>query len=92
MLKEISTSHGHFTKPNEIAEAIVNHFIGLFNYPKTPNADSFNLLPRKLVSSPLAEYLVKPFSNEEIKAVVFALPTSSTLGPDGYIIELYKSS
>ncbi|KAI0504947.1 hypothetical protein KFK09_015904 [Dendrobium nobile] len=51
ILKDITIPLGHFTNTKDIADAIVNHFSELFNYPKPPNANCSYFPPGKKVPS-----------------------------------------
>lgn len=40
----------------------------------------------------MAADLVRPVQGEEIKKIIFSMPSNKAPGPDGYPVELYKAA
>ncbi|PKU78251.1 Putative ribonuclease H protein [Dendrobium catenatum] len=91
-IKEIVTEEGHFTSPNDIALVIVEHFRKLYN-PIIPMQNSAMVFPKgDPIPVHLMEPLIAPVTDQEIKDVIFAGPSSSSPGPDGFTFEFFKGA
>ncbi|XP_028555629.1 uncharacterized protein LOC114580904 [Dendrobium catenatum] len=85
VIKEISTSEGKFDNKASIADAIIKHFKEVFNSPKPVNENDFNIPVGNIIPSNLVDSLTLPFTDLDIKNVVFNGSSSSAPGPDGPI-------
>ncbi|PKU80475.1 integrator complex subunit 11 [Dendrobium catenatum] len=92
VIKEITTSHSHFSSPPEVASTIIAHFKDIFNAPKPILVDDIFILVGNLVPLNLHSPLLAPVTNEEIKKIVFTGKAASAPGPDGFSFDFYKHS
>ncbi|XP_077228466.1 uncharacterized protein LOC143861423 [Tasmannia lanceolata] len=76
------------TKPQGIADILVNHFSCLLNHNISMIGDLPE--PQYKLSSDEAHDLVKPFGAEEIKEVVFNCDGNRAPGPDGFNGAFFK--
>jgi hypothetical protein len=72
--------------PDQVAKAFVEYYKVLLG---TEMNERIQVKPEifnkgNMLSSEQGELLCKPFSKDEIKAVIFSIPGSKAPGPDGY--------
>ncbi|KAI0531357.1 hypothetical protein KFK09_000910 [Dendrobium nobile] len=91
-IKEITTADGHFTNFQDISNAIVKHFEGLFNTPHASLPSPLDIPTGNLVPSHLRDMLVAPLTFGEVKIAVFDGNENSAPGPDGFTYAFYKKS
>ncbi|KAI0496707.1 hypothetical protein KFK09_023031 [Dendrobium nobile] len=78
-----------------VSEAIkesISYFQSLFNAPHQSDFDINYFPPGIVIDSDYTFNLTAPFSDSEIKKVVFKGSSNSTPGPDGFNFEFYKST
>ena len=73
---------------------VTNYFQELFKDPRRPDDLSLRLeaLIAKKVSRNNWDDLIKPVSNEEVKATFFDMAKDKTPGPDGYNTNFFCST
>ncbi|XP_020681566.1 uncharacterized protein LOC110098944, partial [Dendrobium catenatum] len=91
-IKEITTSEGHFTKFQDISNAIVKHFEGLFNTTHTNLVLPLKIPHGNLVPTHFKDMLVAPLTLGEVKTVVFYGNENSSPGPDEFTYAFYRKS
>ncbi|PKU61258.1 Putative ribonuclease H protein [Dendrobium catenatum] len=91
-IREIFTDEGHFNSPPEVAKAIVDHFKKLYNPLDHVHSHNNLFACGDSIPNHLIAPLIAPISDTEIKQVVFAGPSSSAPGPDGFTFEFYKGA
>ena len=96
-IREIQRQDGSVTKKvaeiKEEAERFFREFLQMVptDYEELSTNDLQELMPFRC-SETDKEMLTSPVSAEEIKRVLFAMPTDKSPGPDGYTSEFYKST
>ena len=96
-IREIQKADGSITVQEEEikdeAERFFREFLQLIpnDYEGTTVEELQNLLPFRC-STEEKERLIKPVLAEEIKKILFAMPTDKSPGPDGFTAEFYKST
>lgn len=71
IIKEITTSEGHFTTTSNIAKAIINHFKVFYNPPPITQAWPLHIPYGLKVPDHLLSMLVAPITFAEVKNKVF---------------------
>ncbi|XP_020672498.1 uncharacterized protein LOC110092330 [Dendrobium catenatum] len=92
LIKEISSSRGIITGHHNIAVELIEHFKGLFNATNHFRNDSLSILVGNMVPSSFCNSLVEPFTDNDIKVVVFAGKPDSAPGPDGFSFSFYQQA
>lgn len=96
-IKSLLTATGFtITDPTDIKAEAVNHFKEFLNEQSDHNTIFGVENLRDLIEyhCPLeaAALLIKPFTDAEIKQVLFSMPANKAPGPDGYTAEFYKAA
>ncbi|KAI0529431.1 hypothetical protein KFK09_001980 [Dendrobium nobile] len=92
VIKEITTSEGKFDNKAGIAEAIIKHFKEIFNSPRPINENVFSIPVGNIIPSNMIDSLTLPFTDLDIKNVVFNGSSCSAPGPDGYTFDFFKKA
>ncbi|KAI0501396.1 hypothetical protein KFK09_016341 [Dendrobium nobile] len=88
IIKEITTSEGKFDNKDSIADAIIKHFKEVFNSPRPVNENDFNIPVGNIIPSDLVDSLTLPFTDLDIKNVVFNGSSCSAPGVKASAITL----
>lgn len=97
-IRKLVLSSGEIiTDPTAIKQAAASYFAKFLGpvihpAPLTDDIPSLSELLDFRCSSNIAEILVRPISEAEIKNVLFAMPSNKAPGPDGYPAEFYRSA
>ncbi|KAI0524434.1 hypothetical protein KFK09_003803 [Dendrobium nobile] len=92
LIKEISTSQGLITGHQNIAVEHIEHFKKLFNVSDHFRNDQVSIPVRNLVPTTACNSLIEPFTDKDIKVVVFAGKTDSAPGPDDFSFGFYQQT
>ncbi|PKU59156.1 putative mitochondrial protein [Dendrobium catenatum] len=92
LIKKISSIRGTITGHHNIARELIEHFQTLFNATENFGNHSTSSPVGNMVPSSLTDSLVEPFSDMDIKAVVFAGKPDSAPGPDGFSFSFYQQA
>lgn len=89
-IQTLQTSSGQVHTHQDKAEAIYNHFSSVFGEPAV-RQDTLNW-ERIGIQRHELHHLELPYTEEEVKEVIMALPGEKAPGPDGYIGRFFKTA
>jgi hypothetical protein len=84
---------GNFTHgQQELGNIVTKYYEQILSPPHSPlNANVANICPKSILDAAKSA-LGHPISNEEIKAIIFSIPDTKALSPDGFNALFFKKS
>ncbi|GKA98535.1 RNA-directed DNA polymerase, eukaryota, reverse transcriptase zinc-binding domain protein [Tanacetum coccineum] len=92
IIESVEDMNGTVFASQHVGVQFVKHFQSVFGESQkvVPFVDQDSLFSKRF-SNEDAEFMVRPVSNDEIKAVVFGMNDEKSPGPDGFSSKFFKS-